>query len=82
MQADAITEQLNAKGIRQIDVVTRLGMPRTSRTIVSLVIHGMARSRRVEAEIASILERPLEEVFPTWYGRTPKKVRPARRQVA
>ena len=71
MDPTKINEALREKGIRQIDVATRLGMPKTSRTIISLVIHGLSRSRRVEAEIGKILERPLAEVFPDWY--CPKK---------
>lgn len=76
MTPESIVEQLREKDVRQIDIIRRLRMPFTSRAIVSHVIHRMGRSRRVEAEIASILGKPLFEVFPDWYrqdGKTSKR---------
>ncbi|MCH2092706.1 MAG: hypothetical protein MK141_14175 [Pseudoxanthomonas sp.] len=62
--------------MRQIDIVRRLGMPLTSRAIVSHVIHRLGRSQKVEKEIALVLGKPLFEVFPDWYrkdGKTAKR---------
>lgn len=75
MTPEVITESLRARGIRQIDIVTGLGMPLASRTIISLVIRRMSRSRRVESAIAEAIQRPLAEVFPEWYGPSAKNQR-------
>jgi hypothetical protein len=76
MTPESIVENLRERDVRQVDIVRRLGMPLTSRAIVSHVIHRMGRSRRIEQEIASILGKPLFEVFPDWYrkdGKTAKR---------
>lgn len=68
-----INNALQARGIRQIDVVTGLGMPKTSRIIVSNVIHRLSRSRRIEAEIARLIDMPLHVLWPEWYDAEPSK---------
>jgi lambda repressor-like predicted transcriptional regulator len=77
MKPEDITAQLSEKGVRQIDIVRRLGMDLTSRPVVSMVIHRLSRSRRIEQEIGKALGRPLTEVFPEWYGADARKRRQA-----
>ncbi|MEQ1512957.1 MAG: hypothetical protein ABL934_09785 [Lysobacteraceae bacterium] len=70
-----IKKALEEKEIRQIDVVVRLGMSKTSRPIVSAVINGNSRSRRVEKEISKITGFPLHELWPDWYAPSGKAVK-------
>lgn len=64
-----IKKALEDLEIRQIDVVTRLGLPKTSRPIVSMVINGNSRSRRVEKEISDLTGHPLHVLWPSWYRK-------------
>ena len=71
MTPSQIKQALARAGLKQLDIVKKAGLPKTSRPIVSMVIHGMARSRNIEAIIASSIGKSKEETFPTWYA-TPK----------
>lgn len=68
-----INRLLADKGMRHVDVVLRLGMKKTSRPIVSMVINGNSRSRRVEQAISEITEVPLSLLWPEWYPPNTKK---------
>lgn len=70
-----IKKALENLEIRQIDVVTRLGLPKTSRPIVSMVINGNSRSRRVEKEISDLTGHPLHVLWPCWYHTNGKAIR-------
>jgi hypothetical protein len=70
-----IKQALEEKEIRQIDVVVALGMPKTSRPIVSAVINGTSRSRRVEKQISKITGLALHELWPDWYAPSGKAVK-------
>lgn len=70
-----IKKSLEDLDIRQIDVVTRLGLPKTSRPIVSMVINGYSRSRRVEKEISDLTGHPLHVLWPCWYQKNGKAIK-------
>lgn len=42
---------------------------------VSLVVHGRSRSRRIENRIALVIDKPLAEIWPQWYGRNARSIR-------
>lgn len=77
-----INKILKERGIRQIDVVARLGMPKASRVVVSHVIHRLCRSRRIEAEISRVTEKPLHVLWPEWYDAEPLKSAKSRKRAA
>lgn len=56
-----IKSLLIAKGIKQSDIASHLGVSRAS---VSGTISGYWTSRRVSEEIASRLNLPVEKIFP------------------
>lgn len=76
MKPAHINKALAEKGVRHVDVVTRLGMKKTSRPIVSMVISGNSRSRRVEKAISDITGVPLHELWPEWYSQSTSSTRP------
>lgn len=61
MTADQILEGLWTKNVTQTEIAKRFGV---SHVMVHQVIYGKSRSRRIQAGIAEILGRELEEVFP------------------
>lgn len=70
-----IKQALEQKEVRQIDVVVSLGMSKTSRPIVSAVINGTSRSRRIEKAISKITGIPLQQLWPDWYSPDGKPVK-------
>lgn len=73
MRPEEIKKRLSDLGVRQVDVVVRLGMKKTSRPIVSTVINGYSRSRRVEKAISEITGEPLSKLWPDWYPAVTKQ---------
>ena len=69
MTPNQIKRALADAGLRQVDIVKKAGLPKTSRPIVSMVIHGLSRSRKIEATIASSIGRTKKETFPAWYAK-------------
>jgi len=51
------------------EVVGRSGK-RVTPTSVYQVIQGRARSKSIELRIAAIINKPLAEIWPQWYGPT------------
>lgn len=80
MKPAQINKALAERGVRHVDVVTQLGMKKTSRPIVSMVISGNSRSRRVEKAISDITGVPLHELWPDWYS--PNTSSPRRKNAA
>lgn len=74
-----INKKLAEKGLRHVDIVVGLGMRKTSRPIVSMVINGNSRSRRVEQAISQHTGYPLHVLWPSWYA---EPAQPKRRKVA
>jgi len=50
---------------QQADIAEEL---KVARSTVHSVIEGNTRSKRVELRIAAIINRPLTEIWPQWYG--------------
>lgn len=81
MTPDLIRQAMQEREVRQIDVIERLGMPKTAAPIVSMVIHRRARSRRVEKAISEATGHELHELWPEWYSAAKSKA-VKRRKVA
>lgn len=71
MHPAAIQAELKMAGFSQADVAGAVGHKRP--TVVWQVIHGRARSKRIEMAIAAATKRPLAELWPDWYGPLAKR---------
>lgn len=79
MKPFEITNVLQSHDVTQVDIAVSVQLPASSRTLVSMVIRRLARSRRVEQAIAQHAQLPLHKVFPEWYepsGKRKKAKRP------
>lgn len=74
MEPIDIKYALERIGVSQTGIATHLKVPRST---VYAVIYGISRSRQVEEHVATLIDRPLSEVWPKWYGdqRQPRKRR-------
>lgn len=61
-----IKHALEVAGFTQAEVARRCGL--RNRQNVNAVIRSAARSKVVEQLIARVIQRPLEEIWPHWYG--------------
>lgn len=60
MHPEEIKAALRIKGITLVALATELGL---SRSMVTQVIHGYARSKRVEDRIATALGKPVSAIW-------------------
>lgn len=72
MNKHEIRYRLALANIRQADIAEKLGV---SASTVSMVMRGVARSADVEELIASLLDLPLHQVFPSWYAPSGRRIR-------
>lgn len=61
MKPNEIKAALMLKNIRQTDIARRLKLRQST---VNDVIAGRGKSARVQNEVAKLLEKPVEEIFP------------------
>lgn len=78
MHPIAIKAELEMKGFTQSDVARAL---RVAPNTVGYVVHSRGRSRKIENRIAVILDKPLHEIWPAWYGKDGKPIRNRKRPV-
>lgn len=65
MHSSYIKAELDIKGITQVSLARDLNVSQVS---IGRIIHGQGRSRRIEKHISDILNIPLHELWPQWYG--------------
>jgi lambda repressor-like predicted transcriptional regulator len=56
---------LEREGVNQTAIAAYLAVPRST---VYAVIYGRGRSKTVEMHVAHLIGKPLEQVWPKWYG--------------
>jgi hypothetical protein len=72
MTPTEIRAAMTAAGIKNLDIVNALGLARHNRSLVSTVVHRLARSEKIERKIAELIGHPPHHVFPEWYAATPE----------
>ncbi|HBS58113.1 MAG TPA: hypothetical protein DEA44_02475 [Firmicutes bacterium] len=63
MKPNEIRAELLLKGIRPTMIASKL---KVSRAAVSNVISGKFKSIRIQEEIAQLIDRTVEEIWPQW----------------
>lgn len=61
MKPNEIKAELMLRNVRQVDIAKRLNLKQNT---VSEIISGRKKSARVQKEIARIISKPVNEVFP------------------
>jgi len=68
MHPAQVQAELKMRGYTQAEVAAEIGSNGVTPTSVYQVIQGRSRSKRIELRIAAIVDRPLAEIWPQWYG--------------
>jgi lambda repressor-like predicted transcriptional regulator len=68
MHPAEIKAALEIAGYSQADLARELEI---NRSLVSAVVAGHSRSKKVEDRIAEIIRRPAAEIWPQWHGERP-----------
>lgn len=63
MTAEEILSVFQLKGITQVALARKFGV---SHVMIHQVIHGRSKSRRIQEEIARILEKDVNEIWPSY----------------
>ena len=63
MEPKEILAALILKGVKQTEIANKA---KVARSLVSQVIHGRCKSRRIQEEIAKVIDKDVDEVWPQW----------------